>query len=620
MTNKSFWKIVPITTIGFFVAALLLGSCSYEPADIFDNGAIDKITPSRITLTGLDFSKDSVCIYHDNNFFVPIFERNDIFKTKAYRVLLDGQPLFKYINPDEGFDLSSSKLSNGAHLLTLELLTNSSNRSIAAKIGYENVIMKKSWVLYVDKNYWRRSLLSIKNGYLHLSWPSYKGADFKYFRVIRSDWKHYSVLRSSALTQYTDSAYVGEGGEYTIELVLKYGPARLWGTFNLAPEPLMLESNTVLKNTLSVKWAKTPYYNALDSYKICNNIRFPADTLAAVGDPNVTSADLKNLEFGSMVNLALELVPKNKRYYSKDRDSFSTPFYYGNAGNRLPSFRSIHYVSSSDIVCYNFKDNGYDLCSYSTTLNTIKPSVKSRLFGAFQSRYSSDGSIACFYDISSRSIEVFNSLTQESIKRIPNGTTPFYCMPSADSYIPLDNEKMLIFTSGKIALYNYNTNQLIASYAVANDVRRFSASSDGKYIMARIDSTHLFKVENSAIRQLRVFPKSELNADWFEFSAVKSNELVVWDQVKRRLAIMDVVGSTTAAEFDFPYYRLFNIDYFRNEILAYSSGHLYVVDLYSGVVKHDIKMSVSDDNVNGNSFYLFNGVIFWSIGVMCYLN
>jgi hypothetical protein len=186
----------------------------------------------------------------------------------AVRFTIDGNEEYLIKNNNGIFELDYRIYTNGIHDMVLEVYTASGSGSIAEHLGMEGFLFSKSWVLYIDQNYSFNVKSTISDGFLKLYWNRYRGYDFKEYVVYRTGWGTDKELARLKSGFFIDNTYVGEKARYDVEVITDNGTIIPWGFLELEKDLPKLHFIISESNKYIVKWNKSKYYNAVDSFRL----------------------------------------------------------------------------------------------------------------------------------------------------------------------------------------------------------------------------------------------------------------------------------------------------------------------------------------------------------------
>jgi hypothetical protein len=175
-----------------------------------------------------------------------------------------------------------------------------------------------------------------------------------------------------------------------------------------------------------------------------------------------------------------------------------------------------------------------------------------------------------------------------------------------------DNGLMVQFNRNeyRLSVYDITNSQQLATLTdealFSDDIKM---SSNGDYILMNGNGLLLFKYQNNQLTQVQ----KTSDFRYFEFNSTDANQYVTWNGSK--IFVKQLPDNTIVREFAMTDSDLCSIDFYNNEILTYSNGHLYVRSLIDGSILFDLP-SKADDAFIDRDCYLQNHRIFHDFGVI----
>jgi hypothetical protein len=599
----------------------LMFACEYEPSDVFHRKVDKNVSPPNIQVVELNLEEDSIFLYLDKE--VHFLFTSNSQSIKAVSFVIDDKESIT-INSNTGdYNLSSGNLSNGEHILTLKIITNSGTGSIADHLGVEGFISSKSWILVVNKNFLSETRAIATNGYLKIEWARYRAPDLgEYIFYKLNWWTSWQEVKRLKSIECFDSSYVGEGGSYMIQVRTKDNQLIDWGFVQLGnnlPVPHLEVAET---NQYRIWWNKNKYYNAVDTCNLFEGIGFNGQFVKARAtcDLNDTIYNT-NAIFGDNLNIKLKFVPKqdNINYLPSGDYGFETqfstlagyhfvsPYCFVTSIYQVKKDEFIFNASYDSIVRYSLTQKkstqklSYDLVGCSTIhFNGIRVSPNGKFFTA---------RVGCNFDIMLSSSE---NLANNEVYDLPflndQYAPPIPVSDPGTGVIPVVN--------GGFYVYDF-INDSILGYYIKDDYSTTmpeKISSLGDYIFAADDSLRLLQFKDSKFKNIN--SQSRLgDIRFYQFDALINDQLVLWDgtefYVKRCQDFSNVHSFPLVSD------GILNIDYYNREILSYSAGHLYVNSLTNGTLLYDIEIHFEPTGYN--YCHLIDHTIVCDAGIMYYL-
>jgi hypothetical protein len=599
----------------------LIQSCEYESKNVFQRETIkDPPAPSAYSVN-LDLQSDTIYIYSTDIFMYDFSSNNKIW---SVRFTLDGVEQYIGTSACSSFHFNNGSLTEGFHTLVAELIVRSGTNSIADIVGAEGYLMSKTWILKVDNSYYSQTYARPFNGYLKISWPKYMSSDFIDYEVYRRIGGSSTLIKRQTNTEFIDSSYVGESGQYLVKVNRKdYGELD-WGEVNLPKE--IPKAGVVVKddNNYFFCWTKSKYYNGVDTFIVIKDLFYPyAKVVKSTQNPNDTSLSIPSSSFGESVNFTLKLVPKkgNIQY----QPSLCCIFYSDNSWEIVgyPFKPSVYYnidgIQQANNSEFVYVQNEDTVMRYSTTSRHVVEKRSAKLCVGWSyginiqvtplRKYISSYH-PCSNSLLSINAENFNEFTIHDISSV----APY-------GYIPVMSDNNIVATTapGKISIYDLTNKKLLATYTVpVHSPVCYSISSNCDYLFIRDDSSRLVKFLNPGFKKIWAHPDSYYNMPkYFEFHALNPEQVAYWNGNTFYLKLCN--DFSTVYEFPLNDLRILNIDYFNSKMLCYNEGYFLVRSLLNGNILYTIPI----DNytfLNLSDFFLINNVIICRKGVMYFLN
>ncbi len=512
--------------------------------------------------------------------------------------------------------------------MVLEVITGSGTNSIADILGAEGYVFSKTWVLNVYKDYNTKLDTRVKNGCLNFSWEKYPVPDFKEYIIYRekSYYEKIEVGRTTSL-EFTDCSYVGEGGKYFVEVLKKDGHLFSWGYVELIQELPVLSMTCTVDNEYIIKWRKSMYYNAVDIFYLSVNHGYESGwnfvKVKETRNPGDTTWNIPvTYYFGSNIDVELLLIPRNSVIYTPDENyRFDTGLYNVPVGFRFKSGPAnvhslkqvaddefMYIINCDSLVLYSISQRHIiekltyvlkycSLCKFENyKISPYGKFLTSPIDCNFEFMLANTGNLQ-----QNKTYDLKNLLGQYQVSDIP----------VSDSGTGIVNT----FDSG-FYVYDFNTASSIGYYNKENyGGKGLAISSSGKYLFIKDDVFRLVSIENSLFTSIW----SNTGYDtpkYYAFHGTDPDRLVIWDG-----SVFSVRKCSDYSEyynFSFTDNSLLNIDYFSNEMLTYSEGHLFVRSLTDGSLIKDISMNI-DPTDPYNKCILINHAIICMTGLIYFI-
>ncbi len=214
-----------------FLIAFLSNSCEFEPHKVYERTVIENVSAPEIQIIELNLEYDTIFLYGSKQIrFNFLSSDQDIL---AVRFTIDNAEKYLVKSNEGTFYLDYGMAVNGIHSLVLEVYTEAGSGSIAEHLGMEGFVFSKSWVLYIDENYYHNVQSTINDGFLKLYWNRYRGYDFREYIIRRTGWNFDIEVGKTTSAFFIDNSYVGEQARYDVEVLTTGGTIIPWGFLEL---------------------------------------------------------------------------------------------------------------------------------------------------------------------------------------------------------------------------------------------------------------------------------------------------------------------------------------------------------------------------------------------------
>jgi hypothetical protein len=596
-----------IRRIGLIALLLLMVSfysCEYETDKVYMRTVNRDVKPPEITVVDLDLADDTIFLFNGREVNFRFTSSDQKINAVVFKV--DGEKETVYDSENGVFLLDYGQMYEGEHTLLLEVITSSGTGSIADILGVEGYIYSKSWILNVYKDYNAELDTRAKDGCLNFSWEKYPAGDFREYIIYREKGYNNKIeIGRTVSLEFTDCSYVGEGGRYFVEVLKKNGQLFSWGYVELDAELPVLSFIGTVNNEYIIKWSKSKYYNAVDivylsvnhgiesgwNYVKVKETRDPEDTTWTVTASYI---------FGDNIDAKLLLVPRNSIIYSPDENyrfdadlnnvGIGFPFKYGS-------------VSANHITQVNSDEFAYilncdSLIRYSVSQRrkveklTYEPSYCSMCrFTDFMASVS--GKYLTTYIDCDNKLMLLNSgdMTKNTAYDMKSFSGQGY-LPS----VPVSDLATGIVNNASGGFYIYDFNRSLSLGHYKKDFSGgfgTSISSDGKYVFLTDDSLRLVRFENAQFFDL--WSHSTFNPPrYYAFDGINPDRLVIWNGSV--LSVKKCSDFSELYSFSLTDGYIMNIDYYNDEMLTYSDGHLFVRSFADGALIKDIPVNIDPTN------------------------
>jgi len=609
-----------------FSVSFLLSSCEFETDRVYNREVNRNMQPPDVAVVDLDLDNDTIFLFYSKGFSFRFVSNNQ--PVESVRIVIDGTET-QIITSGEGmFIIDHNGLSEGQHTLELNLITSSGTNSIADIIGAEGYIFSKSWVLYVVKDFNTRHEARVKDGCLNFSWKEYPAGDFREYVIYRE--KNYfekiEVGRTTS-TEFTDCSYVGEGGKYFVEVLKKDGQFFDWGWGYTELNIELPELSFVYDrgNMSTIIWTKSKYYNAIrKTYVGAMRRNDPKYTrIKETDNPDDTTCLMPaGYYFGETLNIKIHLEPENNVMYFPDYYSrFDIELTNQTVGyNFLPPFATVFALRQTSADEFIYTEGCDSLVRFSVTSLTplekftYEPSYCSMCkFLNFQ--VSSSGKflsafIDCNYDLLLAESESIGINKRYNLRHISN--------PNAFSSVPVSDARTGIVTQRQSGFYIYDFN--------TSEVKRYynkelygstglDISSGANYIFLKDDKFRLVSYENSSFDPVWVYPGYDI-PKFYCFHGTDPEKLIIWDGLV--ISVRNCSDFSLVLDFPLTDEMILSVDFYSNEMLTYSGGHLFVRNFTDGSLIDDVPV-VTDGSEWYKNCKLINHAIIASKGFIYFV-
>jgi hypothetical protein len=599
----------------------LTQKCEYSPINVYERPVSKDILPPQIQTLVLDINYDTIFLYTEKIINFRFSSSNQ--EIKMVRFVIDNDPKFT-INSDNGtFNLTYGTLSDGLHMLVLEVYTATGSNSIAELMGAERYLFSKSWKIIVDRSYYSRTTASASNGYLKLSWPQYRDYDFKEYVITRVlSYNNEVEIKRLKSTEFIDSMYVGEGGSYNVRVSNQNSQLFDWGHIELARELPEMKLMPTESEPFILNCGKVKYYNAVDTIKLSQSLNYTYNyiNVKTTQNPNDTIYVLETGFFADDVDFVIKYVPKKGNiryttdyyeiYESQAHITLGFPFIRPNT----PIF-SIDQVNRDEFVYLEGCDS---IIRYSVSEKRQIEQLGYRSLGCSKCEFSnitlsSSGKyitnyVNCNFDLMLVTSNNMNNYIIRDLK-------PYSGQNYAPEIFVSDVGTAIVnkANNGGFIIYDFTTNTSLAFYQKTNyGGTGLFISPNGNYLFLLDDSLRLVTFANSQFTNVWshdrfVYPK------YFGFDGANPEQMFIWDGTTFSVKLCNDFSGVY--DFSLSDQTILDIDFYNKEMLTYNSGHLFVKSYLNGSLIKDLPIHI-DPSFYNNSFILVNHAIISMKGVI----
>jgi hypothetical protein len=605
--------------------ALVFHACEFDTEKVWDSPADPNAEPPVVDVVQLDLEQDSIWLLYGREVsFRFSSSRDDILGTE---LLIDNEVNRTFYSNEGVFSLDHFSLSEGLHILQLNVYTTAGTGSIADRLGLESYVFTKTWKLFVIKDYNTSLRTTVEEGCLSLSWKEYPAYDFKEFIIYREEgYNNRMEVGRCTVPEFSDCTYAGEGADYYVELVREQGQPIPWGQVYLSPEKPVLRFSASSDNEYTISWEKSKYYGAVGLYRL-SMAPLPWTnyvTIKETSDPDDNSMRLpSSVRFGDRMCFKLLMVPENSPVYDPENTmrfesvlfDVETGFRYGPAGTNIYSPEQ---AGPDDFVFIAGCDSlmRYSVAQKRITekLSYIPQGCSMCRFGDYETSPSGQflsTRFDCDYDLMLAETGNLKDFKRDELKSF-SGQYNGSAVPVSDAgtgLVNTGNEGFYVYDFNSSVVKGHYTSETAFAYGMA-------VSSGGNYLFVMDDAFSLVRFDDPGFTT--IWTRTEYGLPAFcEFHGTDPDALVYWDG-----SVFSIRNcSDFSVEYSFPLTddAVLHVDYYGNELLSYSEGHLFVRSLSDGSLIQDIPYGQ-----NAAAFYyrpiLVNHTVISNTGVMYFVN
>lgn len=207
---------------GFLIVSvmMLLNSCEYQPKDDYYNNIQAK-------------DSASIVIYLDPSDSIYILTGTTVFNYQALTkgvslvnvsIYVDNRIISDGYKPNGSFELDCMRYSDGEHVLSVVVTTNSGSGSIADLLGAEGFISSNSWKFIVNNA--PPTPIKITNiynddGLLKIEWEKYREINFAQYEIFKWDngsSNSLGIIKDRNLNYIYDPTFIGGTSQYYVRV------------------------------------------------------------------------------------------------------------------------------------------------------------------------------------------------------------------------------------------------------------------------------------------------------------------------------------------------------------------------------------------------------------------
>ena len=567
-----------IGKIIFIFVFLLLVSCTYEPFGIYENPVTAIPAASEITNLELNLSTDTLWVYGNQTQKYHFKSSNEKQNILGLDIYIDGVIRDSVMSNNGEFNFLQSALSEGKHIMNIQLYVKSGNGSIADRMNAETILLTKEWVVMAD--YSKKNVYyTIENGYLRLYWDMYKNLDLKSYII-----QYSGTTKNNYLV---DSIYYGAKRTFNVTVEKTNGDKISWGTLDIEeniPKPEFKISNN---NTYYFSWPKSPYYNAVKYRYELHNSDEDNRPYGYYGFKNGNdTVYLSNLYFSDYFNFSLYTLPKKTNENTNDYMIYPRGYILKYAGETATIRDYTSYTSADTLTAFDTKNVYKYFISGETVYN--EPIIEGSTFGLGQLQISPRGKYLLGISYGSNGIGMryfAKNLTTGNIYYMNYVEPGSYELNYHLSMHISDNGIGIFESSTKEFLFDFKNNIEIASRTLSSPQSNsflFKISPDGKHVISSIYSEKIvadvFTINTSNLEKM--YSIESTHTSW-QFNPTDPN--MITSVKNKTLSVIQCEPYALLRKIEFASDEVFmNIDYFNNEILTINANQFIIRSLNSG--------------------------------------
>jgi len=479
----------------------------------------------------------------------------------------------------------------------------------------DTVVFRSDAIFKKDDNLGKRYVnFSNESGRLKLTWNELDKANTKGYSIERIVGKnqftqHLEVSDSILIDEY----YVGEGVTYNISVVNKDNRIqKIWHVYKEKESRRLMICQK--DNNYRIKVEKCPYYNNFGRFLIYQIINYKNVLISSSEDINDTAHTILNAKFADEARFYYEYYPKTfptgaNEYTSEKYDIYNYS-YYGKFGNESFEFDGISRINENNLV---FTKAG-KIFWYDVSQNIIKGSISkyNSNYGFLRATPMGEYFYVIDQNISNSPIYLFSFA---SFSSSPSYTfnINYIVPPVSDNLIAIMGEKSSTSDS-KLAIYNTkNGNNLYTTgYQATSESPR--VSSNGLYFFINSSKLILCKFNNNNFEVFWEEKDLVHLYSFYDFDPLNPDIYYLFDSDKN-FTIKSITNNTITKSYVLNTYKIVNIDYYSQKILAYDNDKLQIFNLNSGELLSEIPANLSELFAWSNKTTLINNVIYNNQGL-----
>ncbi len=613
-----------ISQLPLLVLLLFLYSCEFEPSEVYNRKVNRDVPAPQIQVVELNLDTDTIFLYNSLEIKFEFQSSNQAIT--GVNFLLDGVSVGTVYSASGTFTLQTGQIAKGMHDLDIEVYTGAGTGSLADVLGVEGYVASQSWKLVMQDYYYPEISKSIENGFLHLTWNKYNASNFKEYVIYKaSPIMGETEIKRVNTNEFTDSSYVGEWAYYYMRVITRDDITFSTNAFFIDSDLPVLSYSVEDSNRYMVRWSKSKFYNAVDTFTVrqgpSSNYSI-TEKVKATRDPNDTLYQVSGAAFGDNLNFTLRLVPKKTNvvfvpgaYWQFESTTTGTLGF--DFKKYMDVFPYIFQVKKDEFVYYNCER----VTRYSLSQRREMETMTYEPTGCSTCRFvltrgSNSGKyltsfVDCNRDILFANGKDLNSYSVHKLQNITNGSH----MPMAVS----DTGTAIIQNiDGGLNLYDLSASTPLAYYKKnyrGDYAEGVKISSNGEYFFVQADTLRLVHFKNNQFTDAWKQPYPN-NIKFYEFDPFHPERVIFWNG--SRLSVKSCSDLSVVNEYDLNDEGLLDIDYYNDEMLTCTKGHLLVRSFSDGTLLKDIPVNFDPMNW-AEACYLVDHTIVYGRGLLYFI-
>lgn len=529
---------------------------------------------------------------------------------------VDEQYVDQNSNNSGTFFLDIGNLSEGNHILKIELIISSNTGSLAELTGGEHYIASQDFNFAVNKDATPLTINSVEltDGSIKVNFNSYELVDeiehsISPYLIIESDNAYNSIMLSKqdvANGFYIDTNTIGTNIEYKTLIENYYNTIYSETKLITIPDTFNLQFEFIDKNTTNLKWSKHALYNNISSIEFfLDNASFYTTLDTNGGEKALTTS----INFGVEVDYSLNFNSKNgyssKTLYKKIQrgEKFEIPdFYSYKKFVYLPQSNKIYallieteqyYPGNNPVKIIEFNPDTF------TIINTTSVASTTNYFGDI----TVDKNENLVLDLNSKSIVLDgNSLSILQEYHISDYSDREYgsLVRFRENTIVIDNTQSYSI----IKIYDVISKKMLLS---ETKIEYFGISLDGSFFSL---NDKIYKKENEVLTEIY---QNSTNSNIISFQENPQKNSIYFSTYNSKLNEFNTQSNTVKelSIFNDLNPRYFNYLQGQNKFLVYTKSYgsdteLHIIDEFT---EEEKSINLYNSLVNGQDYFYFNNTL-----------